>query len=253
VNVPAGAALTLRGFTGPAGTGHAVDEETVVGPAQSVGVLFGSPVASVLLFGTNHQLAARRPDRHVHQRSGLELVETVGLPADGAFAATGYPLDPQGRIGAELPPVDAAIRRVQRGTPDAGWNALTDRGCGAAFRGAGCLTTGHQELRPLVENMARLLEQVSDPAKHAEVAFPITVRARAPVHGVAASAHWQSKAHDSELFPLGNMLISAGTDSFSALALGFGTTLAAPMAGHAPGISTQPPKFVSTWSPWTIG
>ena len=231
VNVPAGAALTLRGFTGPAGTGHAVDEETVTGPATNRSVvLFGSPVASVLLFGTGTISSTRvLPIDTFINDPGWTLVETVGLPANDAFASTGYPLDPQGPVGGELPPVDAAIRRVKRGTPDASWNALTDRGTAVpAFVAPDPSQLVTKELRPLVDTVARLLEQVADPAKHAEASYPITVRAPRSVHGVAASAHWQSKAHDSELFPLGNMLIAAGTDSFSALALGFGTTLSAP-------------------------
>lgn len=245
-NVPAGAALTLRGFTGPAGTGHAVDEETVTGPATNRSVvLFGSPVASVLLFGTGTISSTRVvPIDTFINDPGWKLVETVGLPANDAFAATGYPLDPQGPVGGELPPVDAAIRRVKRGTPDAGWNALTDRGTAVPpFVAPDPSQLVTKELRPLVDTVARLLEQVSDPAKHAEASFLITVRAPRSVHGVAASAPWQSKAHDSELFPLGNMLIAAGTDSFSALALGFGTTLGAPASTPPEGISTQPPKF----------
>ncbi len=49
----------------------------------------------------------------------------------------------------------------------------------------------------------------------------------------------------SELFPLGGMLVAAGTDPFSALALGFGTTLGPPAATQPASttLSTQPVKF----------
>ena len=247
VNVPVGALLQLRAFTGPSGTGHAVDEESVPGPATNHSVvLFGSPVSSVRLAGTGTVTSTRIVPIHPFiDDDGWKLVETVGLPANEAFAATGYPLDPQGPVGAELPPVDAAIRRVERGTPDAGWSPVTDRGTAVpAFVPPDPSQLVTKELRPLVETIARLLADVPDPAKHAEASYPIVVRAPRSVHGVAASAHWQSKAHDSDLFPLGNMLISAGTDPFSALALGFGTTLGPPAAAPAPpSISTQPPKF----------
>lgn len=249
VTVPAGATLIVRGFSGPSGTGHAGDEETVVGPATNRSVvLFGSPVASVLLLGTGTITSARVvPIDAFINDPGWTLVETVGLPVTDAFAATGYPMDPQGPAGAERPPVDAAIERVKRGTPDAGWSALTDRGTPVpAFVAPDASHLVTKELRPLVDAVARMLEQVPDPSKHAAASFPITVRAPRSVHGVAASAHWQSKAHDSELFPLGNMLITTGTDAFSALALGFGTTLGPPAAlppSTPPPIEVPPVKF----------
>lgn len=248
VNVPAGATLVARGFSGPDGTGHAVDEESVVGLTSNRAlVLFGSPVASVVLLGTGTVASVRVvPIDAFINDPGWKLLETVGLPANEAFAATGYPMVPQGPVGAEQAPVNAAIDRVKRGTPDAGWNAITDRGTAVpAFVAPDSSQLVTKELRPLVSAVARMLETVSDPSKHAETSVPVTTKAPRSVHGVAASAHWQSKTHDSELFPLGGMLVAAGTDPFSALALGFGTTLGAPAATQPSSttISTQPLKF----------
>lgn len=247
VTVPAGATFTLTGFSGPSASGHAVDEETVVGPVTNRSVvLFGSPVASVKLSGSGTIVSSRIVpiDAFVND-AGWKLVETVGLPAADEFATAGYPLTQQGPPGAQLAPVDAAINRVRRGTPDAGWNSVTDRGTAVpphVTPDASQLVK--KELRPLVGTVARMLESVSDPAAHAAASFPVAVKAPRSVHGVAASTHWQSKARDSQVFPLGSLLIAAGTDAFNALALGFGTTLGAPAAAPVTAaLATQPVKF----------
>ncbi len=177
VNVPAGATLVARGFSGPDGTGHAVDEESVAGLVSNRSfVLFGSPVASVVLFGTGTVTSVRVvPIDAFINDPGWKLVETVGLPANEAFATTGYPMDPQGPVGAEQAPVHAAIDRVKRGTPDAGWNAITDRGTAVpAFAAPDSSQLVTKELRPLVSAVARMLETVSDPSRHAETSVPVT-------------------------------------------------------------------------------
>lgn len=64
--------------------------------------------------GTKHELA---------NRLDWEPVEEVGLPVTGeAFAATPYPLGPQGLAGEPRDPVAAAIERVARGAPTRGWH-----------------------------------------------------------------------------------------------------------------------------------
>jgi hypothetical protein len=246
VTVPAGASLALRGFSGAAGTGHCADEETVVGPATNRGiVLFGSPIASVTLTGTGTVSAARIvPIQAFVNEPGWKLVETVGLPATEAFATTGYPMDPQGPVGAERPPVEAAIARVLRGSPDAGWSGVTDRGTGVpGFVLPDPTQLVTKELTPLVAIVGRMLQDVSEPSKHALASYPVTVKAPRSVHGTEASAHWQNKQHASELFPLGSMLIAAGTDAFAALALGFGTTVDLPAQQPAISIATPPVAF----------
>jgi hypothetical protein len=228
VNAPAGAILVLRGFSGAAGTGHAVDEDTVVGPATNRAVvLVGSPVASVLLIGSGTASVTRVVpiDTFVND-PGWRLVETVGLPVDDSFGPGGYPLDAQGPVGSERPPVDAAVTRVKVGTPDAGWDGVTDRGSAVpAFEAPDPTQLVTEELTPLLEMVRRLLEEVADPAGHADKFFPVKVTAPRSVHGVDASPHWQGKARDSELQPLASLLLAAGSDPFAALALGFGTTV----------------------------
>jgi hypothetical protein len=242
VDVPAAATLGLRAFSGPEGSGHCVDEASVAGPVTGFPVvLLGSPVASVRLSGpgavTNGRVV---PIDALVNDPAWRLVETVGMPVNDAFASSGYPLGPQGPAGAEVPPVEAAIARVVRGTPDSGWSPITDRGTAVpVFVPPDPTHLVTKEADPLVRGIGRLLTDVADPANHAIKSYPTPVEAPRSVHGTAASLHWQSKQRDSDFFPLGNMLIAAGTDAFAALALGFGTTLE-PLRDPGSGTTTQP-------------
>jgi hypothetical protein len=246
VTVPAGASLVLSAFSGPGGAGRCVDEDTVAGPATDQAVtLVGNPVASVRLSGSGSVASGRIvPIAAFVNDPGWQLVETVGLPAGDGFAASGYPLDPQGPVGAEKPPIDAAIARLLRGTPDLGWSPLTDRGTPVPpFVSPDPVQLVTKEVAPLVRAIGQLLTDVADPAKHALKSYPVQVRAPLSVHGTAASTHWQSKQHDSDFFPLGNMLIAAGTDPFAALALGFGTTLEPVQQPPPGGTVPLPPRL----------
>ncbi len=229
ITVPAGGRMVLRARSGPLGTGAVVDEEVITGPVTNAAViLLGSSIASVTVQGggTIDSSATIVPLGELINHGAWKLVETVGLPADRSFVAGGYPLDRQGPPGAELPPFDAAIRRIKEGTPDAGWPATTDRGTPVEpYAPPDPALFVEKEIDPIRAIVSKMLTRVPDPTEHA--AYRLTVKTNAPrsVHGVDASERWQDAAEDADVSPLTSLLMPAATDSVSALALGFGTTL----------------------------
>lgn len=223
-----GTQLVVRGHSGPYGAGHAVTEQTLYGPQSSVIVRLAGCIGSVTLEGVGTIAPSARitPLYPFVNDVGWRLLETVGLPADTGWGATGYPPDPQGVPGLERPPVDAAIRRVLEGTPDGGWPGITDRGTAVdAFQPPDPGALVHDELSVVREHVRTLLESVGNPAEHARFTMTVDVDAPRSVHGVAAAPHWQARARRSSVTPLGTLLLAAATDPFAALALGFGTTL----------------------------
>src|SRR4029079_4408998 len=85
-----------------------------------------------------------------------------------------------------------------------------------------------KELRPILRAMAALLALPISPADQAEQEVEIETTAPSSINDVAAPTAWQSRARPSKIQPLGTMLMTAGTDPFGALGLGFGTTVDVP-------------------------
>ncbi|WP_394836664.1 hypothetical protein LVJ94_07125 [Pendulispora rubella] len=238
VTVPAGASFTMRAHSGATAVGHVVDVETVVGPATNASVvLFGSPLSSVTATGNGTITATATivAAYDLINADGWKLLETVGLPVDKSFGGTGYPLDKQGPVGSELEPFDAAIRRVKEGSIDTGWPATTDRGTAVpAFVPPDASALVLDELKAVREQVRTLLRDVANPAEHAKATVHIKTRAPRSIHGVDAPARWQDQAQDADVQPLVSLLLPAATDSYAALALGFGTTVDVPAQLRTP-------------------
>jgi hypothetical protein len=229
VSVPAGRRVTVRGHSRPLGSGRALVEESVTGPAADLDILlYGGPVASVTVHGlgaVSHRIYLV-PLVDLINGPGWTLADTVGLPVDDSFSGTGYPLDAQGPPGALRPAMDAAIVRVANGTPDEGWPTATDRGTAVPpFTAPDPATLVLHELEEVRAHVRRLLAEVDDPREHQATRFDVPVGAPRSVHGMDAPPHWQEQAENASVPPLGALLVSAATDPFSALALGFGTTI----------------------------
>lgn len=226
ITVPSGATATLRAMTRDHGGGRVVDEVTVAGPATSaLPTVWGSPVGSVVITGSATVVggALLVPLRDLLDSKEWLLVERIGLPVTKDFDATGYPTGDQGVIGAELPPVDDAIRRV-KGGHGAGWPTVTDRGLPAPIYVApDASTLVIDELAPLIASLKDMLVSEPDPAAHAAWFAPADAGAPRSLRGVDAQQSWQDSA-TTEVAPLGVTLLAAASDSDNALALGFGTT-----------------------------
>ena len=220
--------VVLRAYSGASGTGHIVDQKTIVGPVSSLPVILtGTPASSITITGSaSIEDATFVPMQDFVNHPGWNLIETVGLPVSSPlFDSSKYPLSHQGLVGAEEDPVSAAIRRVGEGTPDEGWSGTTDRGTPPEPfipPDPGTLVT--HELMPLLEGMANVLEIVADPVDQAEQEVEIVTTAPRSVQGKDASGAWHAQARPARIWPLTSMLLMAGGDPFGALALGFGTT-----------------------------
>jgi hypothetical protein len=236
LSVP-GSTVVLRAHSAACGAGHVVDERTIVGPVTPLTVtLTGNPIVSVTVTGATTVLSASIvPLQAFVNNPGWKLIETVGLPVSSPlFDASGYPLNPQGPVGTEVDAVEAAIRRLKEGTPDDGWPANTDRGAAVTpFTPPDPGVLVEKELAPLMEGMNEVFVRGVEPAKQAEEMVELTTAAPRSVHGTAASSTWQARARPAKIYPLGSLLVAAGSDPFAALALGFGTTVDAQSQGAA--------------------
>ena len=227
VDVAAGQTAVLRGMSGPNASGQVADLESVPGPVSgravvlSASAIRSATVTGAAAVGSTASVLLVQP---VVDAPNWRLLDRVGLPADGRFSGL-YSLDPQGAPGADAVPPDAAMQRVKAGLPDIGWAASTDLGAPApSFDKPDAGTLVRQDLSPLLDAVAKLLDAEHDASKHAETWVDVGVRAPESIHGVAASAHWQSGAV-GRVRPLGSLRFAAATDPAAALALGFGTTL----------------------------
>ncbi len=229
VSIPAGSTV-FKAHSAAAGAGHVVDEKTVAGPVTGLSlILTGNPVASVSTSGPATVTGtAIIPMQDFVNNPGWKLIETVGLPvASPLYDTTGYPLDPQGPVGFEIEPVSAAIRRLREGTPDTGWPDITDRGVAPPpFLPPDPFLLVEKELWPLLEGMSEVFNRPVGSSKQASQVVERSTTAPRSVHGTTASAEWQARARPAKVYPLGSILVAAGSDPFAALALGFGTTIA---------------------------
>ena len=221
-----GGRVIFRAHSGFDGTGQVADEETVTNALTGAPItLVGAAIGSVSVLGPGHVTVVELVDlQDLVDHPGWKLVETVGLPVDDRFAGL-YPLDPQGATGDERDPVDAAIRRVELGTPTIGWAATTDLGRPApGYQPPDPTALVVDELAPVMENLLEMLSVEPERGRQADLSLTRPIRAPRSIHGVDAPARWQSSS-EADLRPLGTMLIAAGTDSWAALGLGFGTTI----------------------------
>jgi hypothetical protein len=236
LSVPGGT-VVLKAHSAARGAGHVVDERSIVGPVPSLTItLTGNPVASVTVMGAATILSVSIVPMQVFVNDpGWKLIETVGLPVSSLlFDASGYPLDPQGPVGAEVDPIDAAARRVKEGTPDVGWPANTDRGAAVTpFTPPDPAALVEKELAPLMEGVNEVFVRGVEPSRQAEEVVEMVIAAPRSVHGTAASSAWQARARPAKINPLGSLLVAAGSDPFAALALGFATTVDAQFQGVA--------------------
>ncbi|MBE2319354.1 hypothetical protein DVA67_025485 [Solirubrobacter sp. CPCC 204708] len=148
-------------------------------------------------------------------------VEIVGMPVDTSWSGIGTHFSPQGPVGPPLmSPRDAAISRIDRGTPGFGWDAQVMAGVAAPV------------WKPPVP--AKLVDEVNEdvvPALRTVLTRPqrdqaatlmdVEVPPPATLDGDAMNAN-PTKAKVS---PLMLLRVATAADPFLSLALGYGTNL----------------------------
>ncbi|MEQ1569042.1 MAG: hypothetical protein ABMA64_25620 [Myxococcota bacterium] len=217
-------ALTVRGMSGPDGTGQVVDEGVAAIGTPTV-TLAGSVIRSVVTLGSGTAAVASVVwmDALVND-PGWKLWEIVGLPADKvSFDGTGYDTGEQGLVSAPTDPVSAAILRLKQWQPTSGWEPITDLGKAAPPWTAPDPTAWVEELRKnVLPGVAKMLGGTSWPLEHEGFRVPTPIDVPVSVHGDALDPAGESTA---DLGPLGQLLLGATSDAFGALGLGFGTTV----------------------------
>jgi hypothetical protein len=229
-----GQTVLLRAYDGPAATGKLVDEATTNFSGSLVA--YGSVIRSVLIAGTGSVLDAQAiPMSTFVNDPGWIPIERVGLPVDKSWGATGYPLDPQGRVGEETSPVHAALQRLVYGGPETGWPALNDRSQPMPPWHAPFSDQYIDELRKsILPSVQELLEREPDPSRHAAYRHEHKLPPPRSIHGDDASGEARAL-----IAPLGALIASGCSDPFAALGLGFGTYISMQRLGKFAGFEKQ--------------
>ncbi|AHV97058.1 hypothetical protein [Paenibacillus sabinae] len=161
---------------------------------------------------------------------GWEPLEVIGLPVDNSWRDTGYDLNDQGPINHLLSPIRAALQRLKLGAPRNGWTRLSlsnvplpDWEPPEPEAYLDDLLKGRLLLG--IQAMLRDLYNARDHDKYVvkeAEAYPGQLNPRLLLQQVKAAAGLHPPSR-SEWHPLGLLLVGAGTDPLTALALGFGT------------------------------
>ncbi|PFM43740.1 hypothetical protein COJ45_27870 [Bacillus cereus] len=164
---------------------------------------------------------------------GWEPLEVIGLPVDTSWNNTGYSLNEQGPINSPLPPIKAALQRLNIGAPRAGWQELSLDGASlpdwepSDFQ-AYLKETCHGRLLNGIHAMLRDLPNGLDHKGYVDTekdsANPGQLNPRLLLNQEQIIAG-QNQPARCKWSPLGLLLLGAGTDPLAALALGFGTAL----------------------------
>jgi hypothetical protein len=223
VDTPSGA-LTLDAFDsgGTRITGASVDP----GASGLTITLSGSGIARVRASGSGRiDSATYLAAADYANLPDWQPVEIVGLPVDPASAAP-YSAADQGLVSGLTPPADAALQRLQRAGPAAGWPIPTSFAVPPWAPPDGpALVQSHQ--LTIVSELVAMLGAVPDPTQHG--VYRSTHALPQPQNQVGASAS-SSRLGDSSaaIPPLGLLALSCHGDIYAALALGFATGHPAP-------------------------
>lgn len=143
-----------------------------------------------------------------------EKLERVGLPIDDPWPGTSYDTSGQGMVDSLGDPVDAALKRLERGGPPLGWFPATSTGRTAPPWVPPDHPTLLKEIR--AETIPRI-ERIYRPALPTHDQHLVVDSW--PVDGPEGS----SLPATATLPPLSLLALPAASDPFLALALGFGT------------------------------
>lgn len=165
-------------------------------------------------------------------------VERVGLPvASNGWPGTVYDCSDQGLTATPADPVTAATDRLKRGAPPFGWWPSTAAGHPAPAWEAPDPARFVSEVGSLMfPAVAPLFAAGVLPS--AQAALTATSSVTPPTQDGRTVANTSTSSYP----PLGVLQLAAGTDPFSALALGFGTAYPLAAMGLGPVTNRVPPR-----------
>lgn len=154
------------------------------------------------------------------ERARWEPVEIVGYPVDRTWAGVGGHLTRQGLVGDLTDPIEAARRRIARGTPPLGWHAVVGNGASAppwvAPQPDGLIDEVSKDLLP---ELRQALRQPQD----AQASHVFTRHMPSPesIDGKAVPG----PGSEADIPSVGMLQMAVAGDPFLSLTLGFGTNL----------------------------
>lgn len=151
-----------------------------------------------------------------------QAVEVVGMPVDTSWSSVGYPTGNQGPVPASLTPMDAAIKRLNRGAPPFGWQPTIDNGWSAPTWVGPNLTQYVKQLQSYpMPPIKKMLGSVAEAGQHVDFTFPIAISDP----GQQGGSPNGSSTSTIDLPALGNLLMATSSDTYASLGAGFGTAL----------------------------
>lgn len=160
-----------------------------------------------------------------------EAIEIVGLPVDDRWADTPYSLNEQGPLSAPLEPVKAALRRLEIGAPPIGWTRFDIGDLSLNDWVAPDINAYLKLLREsrLLDGVREMFLNKTKAIEHSlylhkEEPHSFRMMPRLTLDDAVGLANTQDVA-ESEWYPLRLFALTAGSDPYAALALGFGTAL----------------------------
>ncbi|HET8621265.1 MAG TPA: hypothetical protein VFM27_20000 [Acidimicrobiales bacterium] len=173
------------------------------------------------------------PLRTVVNDDSWQPIEVVGLPVDQPWNGTIYDSSPQGLVGAEVAPHDAAVDRLRRGGPRVGWWPITETARTAPWWEAPDSGRLVKEVRDqLLSEILPLYDGVAGEQEQAALTDLRTV------DGPSQGGNTSTLATTADVGPWAKLVLPALSDPFLNLACGFGTAYPVegrdtpPVAGH---------------------
>ncbi|TDC50721.1 hypothetical protein E1212_14255 [Jiangella ureilytica] len=184
------------------------------GPRVTLTVRCSGGTRALLVNGFNPSVRIITLQR-VLEDDAWKAFERVGLPVDDPWPGTSYDTREQGLADDPVDPVEAAMRRLQRGGPPLGWYPVTSTARTAPL----WVPPDYERLLKEVrgETLPRI-ERIYRPAMPPHQQH--LVLDTGPVDGPEGS----SLPATAQLPPLSLLTLPAAGDPFLALALGFGTS-----------------------------
>jgi hypothetical protein len=220
VDDPTHAVLVLGFMSGPAlETLVAVASQAAGSATASLTVRAGAILSVLVVNGAVTNVSGEPLADAVNDPAWKEL-ELVGLPlAAGDWPAGGYDLAKQGLVSALTDPVQAAVERLQRGSPPFGWWPATQGGHPAPAWAAPDPAAFVAEVRGgLLGELAVLFAPGVAPQAQAPISVSVGGMV-APTQDGRTVPATTSSTH----YPFATLQLGTTTDPFAALGLGFGT------------------------------
>lgn len=216
---PVGLFLYRTGRDGIAGAVGATAQHVPAGATANLDLRTSGATWAVLVNGHSPSVAITSLHDIVNADDWVPL-EFVGLPVDSPLGD--YDTQDQGWVDAPERPFDAAVRRILRGAPPLGWDAITPGGVQAPAWEEPDPVALVEELRKLV---FPAVEPLYDPGlpEFAQMITEAWTSVTAPHHDEARTSSLPTR---TDVRPWAVLGLTAQVDPFLNLATGFGSAYA---------------------------